>query len=310
MRLMLFACTVFFISSGAAQVPSADKCQPLSPEVKERVESYLFRRLLSGTGDKPFIKSVEVMRDSCYRKLTMSIPGTRGDSVMYLSPDERFLTAAFYDLSTDPEQEVALIANNVNKLLERDESPRLVGSASRLTLVEFGDLQCPYCREFAEWYQGLPEALRSQLTLVFKHVPLKQHAWARSAAVYTACANKQSPAAFWNLETFLFQHQSEITADTIQASMTAELSRSGTVNLQLLLSCVQSPEGARIVDRDIGVAEQLGVRNTPTLFIDGRRAITPRSKDQLQTLLESELQRATSPLTSRPNLTSTKGDVR
>src|SRR4029077_2323575 len=128
-----------------------------------------------------------------------------------LSPDERFLTSTLYDLAIDPKKEVVRIADNVTKLLMRDKSSQFTSLDNRITLVEFVDFQCPYCKRFADWYSALPEPLRNQTTLVFKNLPLSQHPWARPAASYAVCASQQSPSAFHELTNFFFQKQSEIT---------------------------------------------------------------------------------------------------
>jgi protein-disulfide isomerase len=263
---------LMFTSLGVCQaVPG--RCPGSSSDVKERIEAYLAHRLVSGTGAKAAIKSIELLSDSCYRKLTMTIPGTDGDVVMYLTPDERFLTSTLYDTLSDPEKEVARIADDVNKLLMRDESPSVSGSSSHVTLVEFGDLQCPYSKMFGEWYSALPRAIRDETTLVFKHLPLKQHSWARTAALYSACAGKQSSTAFWSLSGFFLTHQSELNVDNIKATVLAEIDKMNDLDSQQVLACA-SQEGGGIVDRDVDLAQRLAVRNTPTLVINGLRVVT------------------------------------
>jgi len=283
--LVLFTVTLSF-----SQVPTEGGCPALSKDIKERVESYLAHRLVSGTSVHPSVKSVDPLPDGCYKKVTMNIPGTTGDVVMYLSPDERFLTSTLYDLSVDPQKEVARIATNVTKLLMRDNSPRFGDSASHITLVEFVDFQCPYCKRFADWYSNLPASLRSQTALVFKNLPLPQHPWARSAASYAVCANLQSSSAFRELTNFLFQRQSELTLENFKDLLTSGLKQSKVLDLQKMEACVSSQEPSQIVDRDLAIAKQLNVNNTPTLFIDGRRVLRVTSMEELQHLLETELE--------------------
>jgi protein-disulfide isomerase len=248
--------------------------------------------LVSGANGALSITSIEEVPNTCYHKITLAIPNTATRAMFYLSPDERFLTPTLYDLSADPKAEVARIASNVEKLLMRDDSPRDSAVHERITLVEFGDLQCPYCKLFSEWFAALPDNLRSQTTLVFKHMPLPQHVWARAAAVYTACAWLQNPASFWRLENFFMAKQSEITPANLKEKILSELSGVPSLDQQALQSCATTGKGAAIVERDIEVAKELAIRSTPTLFVGGRRAITPHSPEELRQLLEVELQDA------------------
>jgi protein-disulfide isomerase len=208
---------------------------------------------------------------------------------MYLSPDERFLVSTLYDLSVDPQKEVARIASNVTKLLMRDESPKIVGTDNRITLVEFVDFECPYCKQFAAWYSALPDSLQRQTTLVFKNLPVPQHPWAHSAAVYAVCANSQSPSAFRKLVTFLFDTQSQITPQNLKQKVLESLRQSNALDTQKLEACASGKEASEIVERDLSIAKQLNVNNTPTLFINGRRVLRVASRDELQHLLETEL---------------------
>lgn len=269
---------------------NAADCPPLTKDASPRIISYLSQRLVSGTNGSLSITSVEEVPTTCYHKISLAIPNTTTPAVFYLSPDERFLTPTLYDLSADPKAEVARIASNVEKLLMRDASPRYSAVHERMVLVEFGDLQCPYCKLFSEWFAALPDNLRSQTTLVFKHLPLPQHLWARPAAEYTACAWLQNSAAFWRLDNFLMAKQSEITPANLKEKILSALSGGPSLDQEELQSCAIKGEGAAIVDRDIKIANELAVRSTPTLFVGGRRAITPHSPEELRRLLEAELQ--------------------
>lgn len=287
--LTRLCCSISLLAICLSAVAHGAGCPAASRDINQRVENYLSRRLVSGTGAKVSIVDVSLVPETCYRKFTIKISGSSSEGVMYLSPDERFLTSTLYDLSVSPEQEVARISENVEKLLMRDDSPQLAGRSARLTVVEFGDLECPYTKLFAEWYRDLPTELRDRVALVFKHLPLKQHPWAQKAATYSACAAVQSPSAFWSLSDSLLQNQRDITLDNLTPVVVAELSKVRSLDVQAVLACEAAGRGSAIVERDIGVAQQLAVLSTPTVFVDGRRAITPHSKEELQRLLEGEL---------------------
>jgi protein-disulfide isomerase len=277
------------LSCGLSQLLMADDCTPVSQDVTSRITKYLALRITSTSGGVPSILSVSTVQNTCYHKLLIQVSGTLNPLTLYLSPDQRFLTSTLYDLASDPREEASRIAANVEKLLMRDESPRLSGSRPRITVVEFGDLQCPYCRNFASWYQSLPTPLLEETTLIFKHLPLVQHSWARSAALYSACTNQQSTVAFWDLSSYLLTHQDEITPANIKDRVIAALSQTHSVDPEQLVTCATTEAGSSLVDRDSAVAKELAVHSTPTLFIDGRPAPPLHSEEDLRLLLEREL---------------------
>lgn len=86
------------------------QCPALSKDAPVRITEYLAKRLISGQQATPTILSIDRVPNTCYRRLNLAIPGVTHQVVMYLSPDERFLTSALYDLASDPEKEVTRIS--------------------------------------------------------------------------------------------------------------------------------------------------------------------------------------------------------
>lgn len=261
---------------------SDDSCRPLSAELNARVTEYLAHRIVSQSGGVPSIQSASLVPGTCYYELLIKVTGTVNPITVYLTPDQRFLTTTLDDLTSDPDQVV-------EQLLMRDDSPRLSGHNVRVTLVEFADLQCPYCKRFADWYNELPADILDGTTLVFKQLPLAMHSWSETAAGYAACANQQSTEGFWRLVTYLYSHQNEITPENIGDRVSRILANPPSVDAQKLISCVTGELGKTLVSRDVAVARELGVHETPTLFIDGRRIAPLRSEGDLRLLLQQAL---------------------
>lgn len=284
--LFLYLGNICMLSSNAL----GQQCAPIDDMVQKRIIEYVSARIVSSSSAADIkITSVTDVEKSCYHKLVLLLPDRSKPITLYLSPDLRFLSSAIYDLTSDPRKDVALIGFQVDAALMRDKSPQLPGSQPRLRVVEFGDLQCPYCKQFDGWYKALPAAIRDHTTLVFKHLPLPQHGWAQIAARYSACTAIQSQNAFWSLTAFLFQHQAEISPGTVEEKMVGFLGGRSDIKLKDLSECIQRQAGAQIVDRDKALAHQLAVGMTPTLFINGRRAMPIRSESELEQLLAQQL---------------------
>lgn len=278
----------------ASSMACASDCPVLPVDINSRIEKYIGQRIVSGTDDKPSIISMELLPNNCFHKVSIAIPHAPSPVILYLSPDGRYLTTTFYDLNSNPSEEVSRIASNVQSVLMRDEPPQPAGSNMRMILVEFIDYQCPYCKKFSGWYTNLPEALRSQTTLVFKNLPLAQHEWSRTAALYAICVNRQSASAFHRLAEMFFEKQAEITSANLKSRVSAVLTGANDIDVSQLEACVVSSDAAQAIERDIAVAKQLNVTSTPTLFINGRRVLQVTSEQALKHLLETELANASS----------------
>jgi protein-disulfide isomerase len=267
------------------ELAAASDCRPLTDEIQAHIENYLSHRHVdpNNVEAKPKIKSAALVPNSCFWKIEVELSDLRQPVIVYLSPDQRFVTSAVYDLTVDPELETAKIAWRVESSLMQEHSPSVVGSKSHISIVEFSDLECPFCKSFAGWYDSLPENLRSQTTLVYKHFPLPQHPWARDAAIYAARAERISPSQFWRVTHRLFDLQSQITTDSLEAEVFKTLAPGDEKGLK---TCAISGEGARIVDRDIALARQLAISATPTVFINGHRVMHIRSEKTLEDLIK------------------------
>src|ERR1700694_4654812 len=103
---------------------------------------------------------------------------------------------------------------------ERDHIRGLHGA--EVTLVEYGDFECPYCRAAEPIVAGLMEAFGDQLVVVFRHFPLRQaHPHAQHAAEVAEAAASQGK--FWEMHDMLFARQDALDDDSL-VTYTTELS--------------------------------------------------------------------------------------
>ena len=86
--------------------------------------------------------------------------------------------------------------------------PALGPDDAPITIVEFSDFQCPYCKRVVPTLHQLHEKYADQVRIVFRHLPLdKIHDRARPAAEASACANQQN--GFWAFHDMLFENSPE-----------------------------------------------------------------------------------------------------
>ena len=136
-------------------------------------------------------------------------------------------------------------------------------STAPVTLVEYGDFECPYCAQAYMITKEIQERLGSKLRFVFRNFPLTEvrpHAYEAAVAAETAAAQGK----FWEMYDYLFKHGQVVTDDNLRLSA-ANLGLNATRFDREFLDRTYS----RHVDEDIQSGKSSGVRSTPTFFING-----------------------------------------
>ena len=128
-----------------------------------------------------------------------------------------------------------------------------------LTVVEYGDFECPYCGAAAPVLREVVDGSDGRVRLVFRHFPLfTKHPFALTAAL----AAEATGDRFWAMHDLLFAHQDRLT----DADLDGYAAQVGAGRVTSEAAQAFRPA----VEADYRSGAELGVRGTPTLFIDGR----------------------------------------
>ena len=173
-------------------------------------------------------------------------------------------------LKNIPESESVLAKTNT-------DSAHIRGNPDApVTLEEFGDFQCPPCGKFSEFVEELLKEYNSRLRLVFRNFPLSGHEHAREAALAAEAAGFQRK--FWEMHDTLYREQDTWS----KAPNVRELfeSYAGTIGLDVdhFKKDMDGDKARERVDSDRALADFLGVKATPTLFINNR-PVDPKDKN-------------------------------
>jgi protein-disulfide isomerase len=229
------------------------------------------------------------VKGTCFRHFTVRASAPRRSIALYASPDLRFLTEELLDTLVDPAKERERMASETQKDLLADNSPSRGSDDAQVTVVEFSDFQCPYCKRFEGFLSALQGDDARQVRVVYKHLPLAMHEWARPAAELSICASFQKPDAFWKLDDFLASKQSSLTTATLLSTAESFLSQELGLDARLLNDCVESHGASEVLMRDERLARLYHVEGTPTIFINGVRSASFRSIAELQSAVHSAL---------------------
>jgi protein-disulfide isomerase len=138
-----------------------------------------------------------------------------------------------------------------------------------VTIVEFGDLQCPACKAAQPTIEALVAA-EPQARFVFQNFPLEMHNWAAKGAAYADCVGRASNDAFWKFLSKTYETQAEITAENADEKLTALADGAGVKGSEIA-ACATQPETKARIDASIALGKKVDVSGTPTLFINGRK---------------------------------------
>ena len=160
------------------------------------------------------------------------------------------------------------------------ERDHVVGpSDARVTLVEYGDFECPYCGAVHGIVQAARKAFGGNLRLVFRHFPLRaSHPHALAAAKAAEAAAEQG--RFWEMYDRLYRHQTEL-ADEDLIRHARELG----LDLDRFRASLGSRAHELRVRDDLASAAASGAQGTPTLFINGERYRGPLERDDIMAAL-------------------------
>ncbi|SEE89881.1 Protein-disulfide isomerase [Burkholderia sp. WP9] len=146
-----------------------------------------------------------------------------------------------------------------------------------VTLIEYGDFECPYCGAMYGVIKAVQQAMGPQLRFVFRHFPLTDmHAHALHAAQFSEAAATQGK--FWEAHDILYENQTALS-DTDLARYAAQLG----LHARDLAAAFEGTYDGRI-QHDFDSGLRSGVNGTPTLFINGQRYDGERDAE---TLLEA-----------------------
>jgi protein-disulfide isomerase len=173
------------------------------------------------------------------------------------------------------------------KILEKGiTGPSRGPKDAAVTIVEFGDLQCPACKAAQPVIEGLVAA-EPTARFVFQNFPLEMHNWAAKGAAYADCVGRASNEAFWKFVAKTYETQSDITAENADEKLTALADGAGVKGADIA-ACARTPATKAHVDASLALGKAVNVNGTPTLFINGRAIgnVDPRMADTYKGLVD------------------------
>ena len=165
-------------------------------------------------------------------------------------------------------------------------APFMGGANAKVTLVEFSDFQCPFCAKGADVVHDLKKAYGNKIKIVFKQFPLPFHKDAKLAAQAALCAEEAKKGAFWTLHDMMFKDQSNLKKDALVA-----MAGKAGLDTKKVDECLSSSRTLAQVEKDIAQGRDIGVKSTPTFFVNGMIINGAQPLEVFKELIDSELKK-------------------
>jgi protein-disulfide isomerase len=165
-----------------------------------------------------------------------------------------------------------------------DDDPAIGPEDAPITIIGFSDYECPYCRRWHEQvFTRLRQEYPDQVRIIYRDFPLKSiHPNAVPAAEAANCANEQE--AFWEFNDKLFSGEYALSDDDY-----LRIATDLGLDAQAFEQCYSSGRYADEVEADYQYAGNLGVRSTPTFFLNGLPIVGAQPYEVFKDVIDKEL---------------------
>jgi protein-disulfide isomerase len=162
-----------------------------------------------------------------------------------------------------------------------------------VTIVEFSDYECPFCRQVQGVLKQIMERYGGEVRLVFKHLPSEGHRNSLPAARAAYCASEQD--RFWQFHDALFASRN------LSESVFSEIAAKLGLGREKFESCLAAARSRTAIVKDIETAKRYRVDGTPSFLINGRLVKGALAFAEFQALIERELNQSVTRRTSSTN---------
>ncbi len=166
--------------------------------------------------------------------------------------------------------------------ISKDDAPSFGPATAKVTIVEFSDFQCPYCTRAATSVHKVKEKYGDKVRYLFRQFPLNFHKNAAGAAEASLAAHAQGK--FWEMHEIMFKNTSKLD----RAGLEAHAASIG-LDMDKFKKALDSKEFKPRVDADLALGKDVGVKGTPSMFMNGKRVENPTDFEALSKEIEKLL---------------------
>lgn len=168
--------------------------------------------------------------------------------------------------------------------VEAGQAPIFGNEKAAVTVVEFSDFQCPFCSRGADTVTQLKKKYGQKIKIAFKQFPLPMHPNARPAAEASMCVNEQGVDKFWKFHDLAFKNQEKLEKVSLE-----KYAKDSGADVKKFTECLDGKKFADYVQKDLEYGEKMGVKSTPTFFVNGQMLSGALPIESFSEIIDEEL---------------------
>lgn len=240
---------------------------------------------------------VKTEREGMMYKVTISYQGK--EIPVYVTLDGKYLAANMVPLDVGSGLGSELEAEPEIVDVSVDDDPVLGDPNAPVTIIEFSDYQCPFCRKF--WTDVYPQLKKEyidtgKVKLVYRDYPLDSHPMALSAAIAAQCTKPYGAKAYWRMHDKIFSEQNIIDSGVAAGPVksTVNFTDEDLIHWAMTLGykiqpCLITQKYAAEVLADKKDGDAVGIDGTPAFFIDGEKLVGAVPFEQFKEIIDQHL---------------------
>lgn len=234
--------------------------------------------------EEPSEKEVKALYNARKGKNTLSYEKIKGQIIDYLKQNKknRVRRELLAKLQKDAQVKVLLEPPRVD--VKIGDAPFIGSKNAKITIIEFSDYQCPFCKRVRPTIWKLIEDYKGKIQYAFKDFPLSFHRHARKAHEAGKCAGEQGK--YFEYNKGLFDNQSKMSI----ADLKKYAGQVG-LNTSKFNKCLDEGKYAAAVNKDIQEGIGVGVTGTPAFFINGIQLSGAQPIASFKEIIEEELKK-------------------
>ncbi len=165
------------------------------------------------------------------------------------------------------------------------DGPSRGPAGAAVTIVEFEDFQCPFCKRAQETVEQVLARYKDQVRMVHRDLPLRTlHPASWKAHEAGRCAEEQGK--FWEYRALLYTNPAAISPEQLN-----DYASEAGLDVSDFRKCLDSEKFNKVVQRDEDEANRLGIQSTPSFFINGRLLSGAQPESEFIRIIEDELRK-------------------
>ncbi len=175
------------------------------------------------------------------------------------------------DANTDVAKHISASSLEDAGQMVRPDSYRKGNVNGKVTLVEFGDYQCPACKAAEPEVTKIVEDYSEKLNFVFRHFPLPSHSYSQVVATAVEAAGAQEK--YWEMHSKLFETQDEWASASIGRIVDLMVGYATEIGIdaERFRTALVERQFDEKIGRDLADAEKIGVSSTPSFYVNGNK---------------------------------------